>query len=174
MLEAIRRRVSDMRRISQLSQMAETIAHDSGDDKPGAEHFLLAAFDLPDRTAQIVFDSLGVDRAAISAAIRAQYDRGLRQIGIEPSALDPDVMAGQAIHHRSPLYQAHPSAATLFKILYDKHQTMRTLPLSGALVVAAVAALERGVTARVFAELNLDRERIQVLALAAARAAASG
>ncbi len=171
MLKAMRRRFKDMRTISQLSVGAEKIAHESGDDKPGAEHFMLAAFDLSDGSAKRVFEHFDVDRDTLVSAIDTQYEQGLRHIGIEPDQLSTDATAVEPVRHRRLSYQAQPSVTTLFKQLYAEHQTLRSAPLSGALVVAAVAKLEHGVTSRMFRDMGICREQLGVLAEAEAASA---
>ncbi len=61
MLQRIKRKLDDMRTIKALAEAAERHANAAGEREPGPEHFLLAAFDLPDGLARRAFARLGAE-----------------------------------------------------------------------------------------------------------------
>lgn len=83
MLQRIRQRLQDMRTLRQLFTRAEHHARAQGQPRPGAEHFLLAAIELPDGTARRAFEHIGANPDAIPAAIEQQYRDALAQVGIQ-------------------------------------------------------------------------------------------
>jgi hypothetical protein len=85
MFRRLRLRLRDIGTIKALCSGAEKHARQSGEDTPGAEHFLLSAIDLPDGTARRAFVRLGADANAVSAAISAQYAAALRSIDLNQS-----------------------------------------------------------------------------------------
>jgi len=82
MLQRIRQRLNDMRTLHRLCTRAEHHARARGQPQPGAEHFLLAAIELPDGSARRAFARVGADPDALPAAIEQQYRDALAQIGI--------------------------------------------------------------------------------------------
>ncbi len=81
MFKRFRLRLRDMRTISKLISGADEQAHMMGEEKPGAEHYLLSALKLPDATAQRVFERMGTDPEKFKLAIKEQYSEALRNIG---------------------------------------------------------------------------------------------
>lgn len=59
MFAGIRSKLKNMNTIRILSERAETHALQDQQREPGAEHFLLAALDLPDGTARLAFEKAG-------------------------------------------------------------------------------------------------------------------
>ena len=152
--------LDDMRTIRQLLTDAERIAREMGEEQPGAEHLLLSAMGLPDGSAARVFGGLGIDEAAIRAALRDEHADALVAAGVaretaeamaEPSPL------GEAGKPR--LYPAGPSAQEVFQEAGRLARTSKQR-LAGAHVVAAVASLERGTLPRVLDRLGVDRQRL--------------
>jgi ATP-dependent Clp protease ATP-binding subunit ClpA len=58
-----------------LCLCAEKYANKYGQEKPGAEHFILAALDLQDGSARDVFKRLEVNPDAINQAIKHKPER---------------------------------------------------------------------------------------------------
>jgi len=87
MLQRIRHRLADMRTIKALCEAAERHALAGGEREPGPEHFMLAAFDLPDGQARRVFERLGVDPAGVRAAIAASHGAALAGVGVDAAVL---------------------------------------------------------------------------------------
>jgi ATP-dependent Clp protease ATP-binding subunit ClpA len=158
--------LEDMRTIKRLLTDAERIARDMGEEEPGAEHLLLAAIDLPDGSAARALGSMGIDAARIRAALLEEQADALVSVGVSretaerlaaPEPLDP---GGAPL-----LYGAGPSAREAFRIAGDLARAAKQR-LAGAHVVAAVATIERGTTARALQRLGVERNQ---LADAAAR-----
>jgi hypothetical protein len=57
----IKNKIQEMKTISRLCLGVEKYANLAGEEKPGAEHFMLSALDLPDGTARKVFERLKLD-----------------------------------------------------------------------------------------------------------------
>ena len=169
MFQALKRRVGDMATIRALCLAAEAHAHKDSQREPGAEHFLLAAFDLPDGTARRALQRVGAAPEQFEAAIAEQYSNALSAIGLtidldlEPEAPGP---AGGA-------YQAAPSGAEIMQKL-AAHRPVGGPPLVGADVVAVVATLPRGVSARALRAMDVDLEALRLAAIEESGAACSG
>ena len=78
-------RFKDMATIKSLCLKAEEYAHKNGEEIPGAEHFLLSAFDLPDGTARRVFQRAGANPDDFEKAVKQQYNEALDSVGIDPT-----------------------------------------------------------------------------------------
>ena len=169
MFRALQRRVGDMATIRALCLAAEAHAHKDGQREPGAEHFLLAAFDLPDGTARRALERVGVAPEQFKAAIAVQYANALSAIGLtadidaEPEA--PGPAAG--------VYQAGPSGAEIMQKLAAQ-RPFGGPPLVGADVVAVVATLRRGVSAQALRTMDVDLEALRLAAIKESGAARSG
>ena len=142
---------ADVRTIHDLLSMSEKIAHDSGDDLPGAEHLLLSAILLPDGTARRAFQRIDVDPGELSAAIAAAHVEALAGIGIrDPLGTDP---------YQGPVtkpYRAKPSADQAFHVAAALSKESGSRRLLGAHVVQAVARQSTGTAARALAVLGVD------------------
>ena len=142
---------SDVRTIHDLLSRAEKIAHDSGDELPGAEHLLLSALQLPDGTARRAFQRIEVDPDDLTAAIATAHAEALARIGLlDP--LDPDPYQGPG----SKLYRAKPSADQTFHVAAALSKEPGSPRLLGAHVVQAVARQSTGTAARALAALRID------------------
>lgn len=153
MFKFIKSKLQDMGTIKRLSELAEAHAQRDGQRRPGAEHFLLAALDLPDGTARRAFLEAGGDPDGLRLAIENQYADALRSIGLEPPADDPDAEP-QAQPQNGP-YRAAPSGEHVMQELAADGTDHG--PLLGAHVVAVVATMEHGVAARALSAMNVDR-----------------
>lgn len=141
MFESLKRRLSDVRTLTRLCTVAEAIAHQHGQSKPGSEHFILAALALPDQTAAQAFAHLGISAQRFQEALAAQRSDALASVGIVaetggvtqlPSFPPP----------ASVLYETEPSGQALVKHLADTRKARAGRLLLGADVLLA-AALER-------------------------------
>lgn len=162
------RSTADVRTIHDLLTMSEKIAHDSGDELPGAEHLLLSAVLLPDGTAQRAFQRIDVDPAELSAAIATAHTDALAGIGMR-DPLDPDPYQEPG----SKLYRAKPSADHAFRVAATLSKEPGSHRLLGAHVVQAVARQSVGTAARALAALGVDPAALDAAAAAEIDAAMS-
>lgn len=153
MLKDIKSKLNDMGTIKFLCEKAESYALQDQQRKPGAEHFLLAALDLPDGTARLAFSQAGIEPDALKDAIERQYSDALRSIGLKSEALvDSQETAPASIG--SGLYEASASGQ---EIMQDLAATRRDHgPLLGAHVVGVVAGMSNGVAARALRTLGVE------------------
>lgn len=125
-----------------------------GEDKPGAEHFILSALNLDDGTALRAFEKLGIDSKKLQNAIKAQYDDALNAVGVntEETEIQPEPL--QVKKH---LHASKPSGQDLMQSLYALKKTDPQRPLQGAHVLIAAASIEHGVVPRAFKILGIDK-----------------
>lgn len=147
----------DMRTIKALLERAESVAREMGEEDPGAEHLLLAAIDLPDGAAERALAAHGADRAQLRDAIVATHAEALASVGIDPGDA-ARLSRSEPIEppSRRGIYRSRPSAREAFQAAGELARSSRER-LSGAHVVAAVAAMEHGVAARALERLGIDR-----------------
>lgn len=157
-IKRVRLRIKDVGTISALCQGAETHARQNGEEKPGAEHFLLAAIDLDDGTAKRIFQKFGVNSNAINNAIKKQYADALINVGIDPSAFNsgnPDTEVNPPQHR---LYQGKPSVQSMMQELAALRRKDKDTPLLGAHVLQVLASHEVDVVARTLNVLNISKK----------------
>jgi len=162
MFRQLKHRFLSMRTLSQLCTQAEVHARASGQAAPGAEHFLLAAIDLPDGSARRAFESIGADPAAVRSAIEQQYRNALQGLGLDNAAL-PQAAALEP--HAPGLYRAQPSGQELVQALARTRKDQGG-PLLGAHVVLAVTAMSQGVAARTLRAMGIDAAQLEAAAQA--------
>ena len=159
MFAKIKSRLSSMSTIKSLCLHAERHALSDQQRQPGAEHFLLAALDLPDQTARQAFESVGADAATLRSAISRQYDDALQSLGIDPEVAGMNDPVAEPLATHRGLYDASASGKQIMRSLAESRQTHD--PLLGAHVVAAVATMRHGVTARALRAMGIDAERLK-------------
>jgi ATP-dependent Clp protease ATP-binding subunit ClpA len=162
MFRQLKHRFLSMRTLSQLCTQAEVHARASGQAAPGAEHFLLAAIDLPDGSARRAFESIGADPATVRSAIEQQYRNALQGLGLGNAAL-PQAAALEP--HAPGLYRAQPSGQELVQALARTRKDQGG-PLLGAHVVLAVTAMSQGVAARTLRAMGIDAAQLAAAAQA--------
>ena len=150
MLQRLKQRIADMRTIRHLCEGAERHAHALGDSKPGPEHFLLAALDLPDGLARRAFAAAGADAAQLRAAIAGVHDAALASAGIDPQSVEDDVPP-----QPSGPYRAKGAMEDVMRDLAALPRAAAE-PLTGAHVVAVVARATHGTAARALRALGID------------------
>ena len=157
MFKRILLRFRDMKTIGQLISGADEQANIMGEEKPGAEHFVLSAFNLEDGAAKRAFDKFGIDSEKFQNAIKAQYDEALSAVGIcgQATELEPEPIKTDKILHDS-----QPSGQDLMKSLYTLKKEDKDRPLQGAHVLIVAASIEYGVVPRAFKVLGIDRESL--------------
>jgi ATP-dependent Clp protease ATP-binding subunit ClpA len=152
-----KRPFDELRTIKALLVLAERLAQDSGEELPGAEHLLLSAIALPDATAGMAFDRLGIDPDGLPAAIAAQHAEALRTVGIEAGgvATPPEpVPPGRGVFH------ATSSAQAVFRRAVELSGTTKPRRLLGAHVVLAVTEMEHGTAVRALRRMGVDRAQL--------------
>ena len=159
MFKRIRLRIQDMKTISKLIAGADEQAHMSGEDEPGAEHFLLSALRLPDGTAKRVFERIGANPEQFRNAIKKQYSDALSSIGIDQKVLDEDP---EPVKSSRRLHNAKPSGRTLMKELYALKQKDKDRPLLGAHVISVIATMKHGVAARSLRTMNINDDKLSL------------
>ena len=170
MFDSIRQRLRDAATINALCAGAERHAHAAGQTEPAAEHFVLAALDLPDGSARRVFEHLRLDPAQFSAAIEQQYRDALRASGIgwaDPLPEPPRLPAAAGV------YRARASAQGLMdelarQVMPQARQAAGdpAAPLLGAHVIVAASAARHGVVARAMQVMGSDHRRLAAAAAA--------
>lgn len=149
MFRAIKEKLDAMGTVRRLCEGAETHALQDRQREPGAEHFLLAALDLPDQTAGRAFRAIGADPEALKGAIRLQYERALRSIGVVAAPDD-----APALEIGARIYDAAASGRFVMQELAAGRSSHR--PLLGAHVVGIVAGMAHGVAPRALREMGID------------------
>ena len=157
----VRRLIREFRTVRTLLSTAERIARAGGDEQPGAEHLLLAAFELPDGTARRAFDDLGVSPDDLPAAIADQHRDALASVGIA-APLEADAPA--PLPEPGGVYRTQPSAQVVFQRAVEISGTPPPRHLRGAHVLMAIGELEHGTAPRALRRLGIDRERLRVAA----------
>lgn len=163
MFDSLRRRLRDAATLKALCEAAEGHARRAGQDQPGAEHFVLAAIDLPDGTARAAFARLNADANAFAAAIERQHRDALAAVGVAPQAW-PEPPADAAGAPATGLYRAQPSGQALMQALAKRRERAGEIPLIGAHVLAAAAEPARGTTARTLQAMGLDAGALRAAA----------
>lgn len=151
-------RIGDMKTISRLIAGADEQARISGEEEPGAEHFLLSALELPDGSAKRVFDRVGINADMFSQAVTTQYEEALQSIGVDMSSVnaEPEPLETERVFHSSK-----PSGEAVMKKLHKLKKTDKDRPLLGAHVVAVVATMKHGVAARALRSLGVEIASLQ-------------
>jgi ATP-dependent Clp protease ATP-binding subunit ClpA len=147
--------------IKSLCVSAEQHALRDQQREPGAEHFLLAALDLPDGTAREAFESIGADAESLRGAIAHQYDDALVSVAIDPQVGGLNDVP-EPLPTQRRVYEASASGKHVMQSLADSRQTHN--PLSGAHIVAVVAAMKYGVAARALRVMSVDADRLRAAA----------
>ncbi len=157
MFKRIRLRIQDMKTISKLISGADEQARIRGEEKPGAEHFLLSALNMPEGSARRVFERVGADPDKFHEAIGKQYSDALKSVGIDVKSIDnePEPVEIETIFHN-----AQPSGQAVMKKLYALKKKDKDRPLLGAHVVGVVASMEHGVAARALRAMEVDQAGI--------------
>lgn len=151
MLQALAQRLRDTRTIQRLCEQAERHANVEGQQRPGAEHFLIAALELPDGTARQAFRRLQADPEAFRAAVERQYGEALRDIGLQVPALPT-----AAVPRREGLYEGQPSGQALMKALAGIRKASAAPQLLGAHVILAALSARHGVVPRALRSMGVE------------------
>lgn len=162
MFDRLRHRLRDAGTLKTLCEAAEQHARRAGQDQPGAEHFVLAALDLPDGSARRAFGRLHADAGAFAGAIEAQHREALSTVGLAPEAWPGPPPAAAA--PPAGLYRAQPSGQALVQALARQRERAGDIPLIGAHVLAAAAGPAEGITARTLRAMGVDAAALRAAA----------
>ncbi len=157
MFATLRQRWKDTRTIMTLSLEAEKRALQEGQQHPGAEHYLLAALDLPDGTARRVFARLGADPDAYRAALASRHQAALAAMGMSTTPRAGDVSAPPL--KATALFDTQPSGQTLMRTLPELQQRLPA-PLCGAHIVLATANMAHSAAGRAFKSIGIDLQAL--------------
>ena len=163
MFDRLRHRLRDVGTLKTLCEAAEQHARRAGQDQPGAEHFVLAALDLPEGSARRAFGRLHADAGSFAAAIEAQHRDALAAVGLAPAAW-PEPPAGATGAPAAGLYRAQPSGQALLQALARQRERAGDIPLIGAHVLAAAAEPAQGITARTLRAMGVDAAALRAAA----------
>lgn len=166
MFAKLKQRWQDTRTIMKLSLDAEQRALHEGQRHPGAEHYTLAALDLPDGSARRVFARIGADPEAYRAAIANRHAAALNGIGLAAPGHD----AGAAPADPALLFDAQPSGQALMQSLPELQRRLPA-PLCGAHVLLAAASMAHSAAGRAFKAVGIDLQALGSAAEAELRAA---
>ncbi len=153
-----RKPLQDIRTMNKLFSAAEKEALQVGESEPGDEHLILAAFELPDGSAERAFKRVGVYPKAFRDAISNQHDDALRAMGIRPDRVAPNEIP-EAPKQNKPM-KFKGSSQNVFKKVVKMVRKEKT-PLYGAHIVFMAAQAEHGTTARALAALGISRDALE-------------
>jgi ATP-dependent Clp protease ATP-binding subunit ClpA len=165
MLSRLKQRMRDMQTIKTLCLAAEQHALRGGEQEPGAEHFLLAALELPEGSARRTFERVNANPDEVRDAITRQYQEALRHIGIEPERLTAMGAEAPLSARNNSLYRAKSSGQELMLALARLRKQDKDAPLLGAHVVAVVASMKQGVAARSLRAMRVDLMELHAAAI---------
>lgn len=170
MFRKLQQRFRDMKTIKQLCEQAEQHARDSGQKEAGAEHFVLAALDLPDGTASAAFARLGVNGRQFKEAIVQQAADALQGIGVQ---VDNSALPGtQSLDTPAPgtVYQAQASGQSLMRALAAQDKPA-DVALLGAHILLAACSAQYGVAIRAMRAMGVEPDGLAAAAEAEIQAA---
>ena len=146
----------DMGTIKTLCEAAERIANGEQQETPGAEHFVLAALELPDGSAARVFQKLGITGDAFTEALREQHRSVLRRAGVNDAVIASSEREVPPLPRPNGLYNAAPSGQAVLKGLAALRKRGVSGTLMGVHILEVVLAMQHDATARAFSLLGRD------------------
>jgi ATP-dependent Clp protease ATP-binding subunit ClpA len=149
--------LQDMGTIKRLLTQAEIEARAVGDAVPGAEHLVLAATALPDRTADRALQCVGIGAQQLRAAISEVHAVALADLGLQ----DGSNATTELVAPVSGVFRSTPQAQQVFQRAVALSKSTMPSRLRGAHIVAAACDLERGTLARALTALGVDRDRLR-------------
>ena len=156
MLKKLTQTFRDMGTIKTLCVAAERIANAEHQAAPGAEHFVLAALELPDGSAARVFSKLGVTADGFGEAVRQTHRAALEAVGVGADQIHGSEHDVPPLPEPREIYNAAPSGQAVLKGLAALRKRGISGPLIGAHVLEVVSAMQHGTTQRAFALLGRD------------------
>lgn len=160
MFDRLKRNFRDMATIKTLCEAAERIANAEQQKAPGAEHFVLAALELPDGSAARVFRKLGLSGEAFHEALRELHRAALAAAGVSKEQILGSERSVPPLPQPRDIYRATPSGEAVLKGLAALRKRGVTGPLIGVHVLEVAAAMQHGPTARAFSLLGRDQTSV--------------
>ncbi len=143
----------NMRTLKDMFNRAEGFALSDQKTRPGAEHFLLAAIDMPDGKARAIIVDEGGDPDQISTAIAAQYQDALSEVGVQTATSTESKTQPKP----TVIYSAAESGKDVIQYM---SKAKKSGPLSSADLLSAIAAQEEGIAIRALRKLGVDPKNI--------------
>ena len=147
--------------IKTLCEAAERIANGEHQAAPGAEHFVLAALELPDGSAPRVFARLGLTAQDFSEAVRQTHRAALEAVGVGAEQIRGSERDVPPLPRPKELYKATPSGEAVLKGLAALRKRGVSGPLTGVHVLEVVCAMQHGTSTRAFALLGRDAPTVK-------------
>ena len=161
-LHALRQRLADVRTVRRLLTTAEQAARREGEDRPGAEHLLLAALSLPDGTAAAALARCGAAPDDLARAVADQHAAALAGLGLATDEARLSASLPPAPPPRGP-YTSTGSSQALFQRAGELARAGGR-GLRSAHVLLAASEAEHGTLARTLRHLGIDREQLATAA----------
>lgn len=159
MVKQIKQRLKNMQIVSGLLSNAERIANEMSDQRPAAEHLVLASFQMSDQTAITVFREIAGEPVLFKQQLEKQQDQVLRDVGIELNGLD--ISQHDASVAPAVLPGAQISAQQVLREMAGKTSFWAALPVTGLDVLSAVIDLESGAAFKALQALGLNRQVLE-------------
>jgi ATP-dependent Clp protease ATP-binding subunit ClpA len=152
--------LNDMAAIRALLEAAERESAAMGEPEPGAEHVVLAALGLPDRTAADTLAGLGVDVARLRQAIEQVHAEALAAVGIT----EPPLSTPIATPPNRGIYRSKGSTRDLLTATADARKEMHSQRFTSAHVLIGASTLEHGTLAKALHHLGIDAATLRTTA----------
>lgn len=144
--------LADMATMRALLEAAERESAAMGEADPGAEHVVLAALALPDRTAADALAELGVDAARLRAAIEQVHAEALAAVGI-PEPPTPTPLPAPT---NRGVYRSKGSTRDLLTATAEAKKSLRATRFTSAHVLIGASTLEHGTLHTALHRLGID------------------
>ena len=148
-----RKPIQDIGTMNALFPAAELEAKRMGARKPGTEHLVVAAIELPEGSARRAFQRAGIDPGEFRVGIVRLRDDSVRASGDASNEEQ-----GEGTPEPKPSLmptRTSPSAETVFKAVVDLVRKEKS-SLYGAYMVMVAADDSYGTTARVLRSMGVD------------------
>ena len=154
-VEKLKSRKNDVRTLSALMEASIQHASAAGSSIAGAQHLALAAFEMEDTTAASALSSLGRTPEDFRSALAKLDEDALADLGIAAPEVETEPAERTRLGKTDATYEAALQA------IFELHGKAKGRPtLQSAHVLAGVATVELGVSARVFPAMDLTRESV--------------
>jgi hypothetical protein len=160
MFKMLDQKLQDARTLAALCTAAEEQARARGRAKPGSEHFVMAALDLPDGTALDAFQRLSLTKPRFLEALDTQRTRALDAVGVSVAPSMPFAPAEELLPPRDAIYEADASGKSLVQRLADLAAVRKGRGLLSADVLFAAAQEKHSATSRAFAALGISAAQL--------------